>query len=216
VVGQLVFEARYEPSAAACREVHVHFGAAPDTCEKLAADPARVLAETGALASVRAVLERYRLQDELTALGGHAPALPPSAYLSFQCYVEGDGAQERALPFSLDGIALVAGEVRVAPPKGFAQRYDAIARALVRGFHYGALLSEAGLEPPAQGSLDAAFAGKDYLLSRLYSLGDVDLYLDPTWISTRPDLLEVYPYQRHLKNYVTIFRRQFAQQKGRL
>jgi hypothetical protein len=215
VVGQLLFEARYEPAAAACREVHVHFGAAPDTCARLAAEPERVLRDAGALPSVRAVLERHRLESELVALGRHAPALPAGAYLGFACYFEGDAPSSRSFTFTLDGQSLAAEEVR-ARPRGFVERYDAIARALVHGFHYGALLSEAGLEPPARGSLDAAFAGRDYLLSRLYSLGDVDLYLDPSWIASRPDLLEVYPYQRHLKNYVHMFRRQFALERGRL
>jgi hypothetical protein len=215
VVGQLLFEARYEPAAAACREVHVHFATAPDICAKLESEPVRVLGEAGALADVRAVLERHRLQEELSALGGRAPSLPAGAYLGFSCYIE-DGAKSETLhSFALDGVALQAAEVH-AQPHGFADAYDPIARALLHGFHYGALLSEAGLEPPAHGSLDATFAGKDFLFSRLYSLAEVDLYLDPSWISTRPDLLDVYPYQRHLKNYVEMFRRQFSRQRGRL
>ena len=34
-------------------------------------------------------------------------------------------------------------------------------------------------------------------------------------IADRPDLLEVYPYQRHLKNYVQMFRRQYRRERGR-
>jgi hypothetical protein len=220
VVGQLLFEARYEPAAASCREVHVHFGAPPDTCEALAANPEAVLTRFGALAPVRAALARYRVAEELVALGGRAPAASPEVFLSFQCYVE-DGARATTLHrFSLDGYALDATSSHVAPLADdatlFTDRYDALARLLVRGFHYGALLSEAGLAQPAAGGLEASFAGKDYLLSRLYGLENVDLYLDPSWIGTRSDLLEVYPYRKHLKNYVQIFRRQYARERGRL
>jgi hypothetical protein len=109
--------------------------------------------------------------------------------------------------------------VRVAPPAGgaalYTDRYDAISRLLVRSFHYGVLLSEAGLESSTQG-LESSFKAHDYLLSRLYGLSNVDLYLEPGFMATRPDLLEVYPYQRHLANYVQMFRRQFHLERGRL
>ena len=47
-------------------------------------------------------------------------------------------------------------------------------------------------------------------------LDSIDLYVEPGFLATRPDLLEVYPYQRHLKNYVQTFRRQYLQTRGRL
>ncbi len=231
VLGQLLFEARYEPAAAACREVHVHFGSPSDICEKLAARPESVLADVGALSSVQAVLERYRLANELRALGGRPPAAEPTSFLSFQCYIEGEapsqptprsaqGPMRKSHALSFAGQVLVAEEVRIAAPAAeaaiYTDRYDALARLLVRGFHYGVLLSEAGLQPPGEGGLEASFVGKDYLLSRLYGLGNIDLYLEPGWIAARPDLLEVYPYQRHLANYVQMFRRQFHGERGRL
>jgi hypothetical protein len=92
-------------------------------------------------------------------------------------------------------------------------RYDALARLLAPGFHYGALLSEAGLD--ASGGTTTAFAGRDFLLTRLYRLDGVDLYLDAGLLAERPDLLEVYPYQRHLRNFVQLFRRQYARLRGR-
>lgn len=220
VLAQLLFEARYEPAAASCREVHVHFGAPEDVCAQLAAQPEAVLARWGALTPVRQTLERHRLAHELVALGGRPPSVEPAQFLSFQCYVEGGGAGHQSHAFSLAGHALSAEEVRVAPsPEGaalYTDRYDAIARLLVRGFHYGALLSEAGAQHPAEGGLEASFVGRDYLLSRLYGLGSVDVYLDPGWLAGRADLLEVYPYQQHLKNYVQMFRRQFKSARGRL
>jgi hypothetical protein len=44
----------------------------------------------------------------------------------------------------------------------------------------------------------------------------VDIFLEPDWLSRRTDLLEVYPYHLHLKNYVRLFRKQYLLARGRL
>jgi hypothetical protein len=222
VLAQLLFESRYEPSAGYCRELHVHWGAPPDACARLVAAPEKFLAESGALGSVRAVLDRYRLGEELVALGGPKQRLTPSAVVSFHCYVEGSGAAERkSTPLSLGGYAFSAEELHIQPSPAnatlYIDRYDAVARLMVNGFHYGRLLSEAGLgDEPAAPGMQASFSGHDFLLGRLYGLESIDIYLDPGWMAQRPDLLEVYPYQRHLKNYVLTFRRQYLRERGRL
>ena len=214
VLAQLLFESRYEPSAGTCREYHVHWGAPLDTCKRLVANPASIVST---LDDVRAVLERYRLGRDVLTRQAQKP-LDPSAFVSFSCYFETDHRERSSYAFDVGGQRFTAEELQAPPAQGTLaiDRYDAVARLLVRGFHYGALLSEAGLESaPAEG-LQAAFAGRDYLLTRLYGLDSVDLYLDAGWLAQRPDLLEVYPYQRHLKNYVQIFRRQYRRERGRL
>lgn len=206
VVAQLMFESRYEPAAASCREVHVHWGAALDTCKRLAADPRALLAST----DVATVLERERLSRQ------H----PSGAFITFQCYFEDAAQALTSTPFDFAGHHFTVAELHVPPsPAGatlYTDRYDAVARLLAPGFHYGALLSEAGLDARATGGMQAAFAGRDYLLTRLYGLDAVDIYLDPGFMTTRPDLLEVYPYERHLRNYVGLFRGQYARLRGRL
>jgi hypothetical protein len=220
VVAQLLFESSYEPAAGYCREFHVHWGAPLDACQQLAKNPEGFLASSSALDSVKVVLDRYRLGKELAALGAQKPPLEPQAFLSFQCYFEGGTEERKNTPFALAGYHFAADELRVPPsPPGalvFIDRYHAIAELLVHGFHYGRLLSEAGLEQGAATGLEASFAGRDYLLTRSYELDSIDIYLEPGWIAARPDLLEVYPYQRHLKNYVQTFRRQYRQERGRL
>jgi hypothetical protein len=220
VVGQLLFEGRYEPAAGYCREYHVHFNAPPDACDRLAKSPEAFLSGASVLSEIRTVLDRQRIGQELAAVGTPRPTLDPSAFVSFQCYMEGDGAGRRSTAFTLDGHRFTAEELRVAPsPPGatlFVDRYDAVAGLLARGFHYGNLLSEAGLAEDSGDGLETSFAGTDYLLTRLYELDSVDLYLDPGWLQRRPDLLEVYPYQRHLKNFVQTFRRQYRRERGRL
>src|SRR5262249_38171530 len=53
VLGQLLFATRFGPPPASCREVTVHWGAPPDACARLVADPTGFLADAGALDSVR-------------------------------------------------------------------------------------------------------------------------------------------------------------------
>jgi hypothetical protein len=205
VLGQLLFEIRYEPAAGTCREFHVHWGAPLDTCKRLAANPEAVLSST----DVRNVIARDRAGRE-----------PLSRIVSFQCYFEGDTAAPTSTPFTFAGQPFAVDEIHVPPsPPGatlFIDRYDALARLLVRGFHYGALLSDAGIDSASANGMQAAFGGHDYLLTRLYGLDSVDIYLDAGWLAGRPDLLEVYPYERHLRNYVQLFRRQYTRLRGRL
>jgi hypothetical protein len=209
VLGQLLFEIRYEPAAGTCREFHVHWGAPLDACKRLAANPEGALSAAGALGDVRAVLERDRAGRE-----------PVQRIVSFQCYFEGEAAAPTSTPFTFAGQPFTVDEVHVAPSPAdaalYIDRYDAVARLLVRGFHYGALMSEAGVEPGSAAGMQAAFGGHDFLLTRLYGLDSADIYLDAGWIAQRPDLLEVYPYERHLRNYVQLFRRQYARVRGRL
>src|SRR5262249_53088214 len=159
-----------------------------------------------ALKSVRETLERYSLGKQLESLAARQRPLEPSSIVSFQCYIEGDGPERKSTDFSLDGFRFSAEELHVPASKEgsvvYADRYDAVAKLFVRGFHYGALLSQAGLEQSPAGGTEVSLARRDNLLTRLYGLEGFDIYLDPGWIADRPDLLEVYPYQIHLKNYV--------------
>ena len=210
VLAQLLFESRYEPAAASCREVHVHWGAPLDACDRLAANPTAALQAASARGDIDAVLERWQLARDRE----------PGAVISFQCYFEGGEAAHKSTPLSYAGHAFTVEETRVPPSTPasllYVDRYDAVARLLVHGFHYGALLSDAGVDAGASAGLQAAFAGHDFLLTRAHSLDSLDIYLEAGFLAARPDLLEVYPYERHLKNYVQIFRRQFERVRGRL
>jgi hypothetical protein len=210
VLGQLLFESRYEPAAGSCREYHVHWGAPLDACDRLAANPDAALKAASARGDIDAVLERYQQERDRQ----------PDAFLSFQCYFEAGDAAHKSTPFTFAGQRFTVDEERVPrSPAGatlYVDRYDAVAKLLVHGFHYGALLSEAGVDSAASDGLQAAFAGHDFLLTRAHSLDSVDIYLDAGFLAARPDLLEVYPYERHLKNYVQIFRRQYERVRGRL
>ncbi|HEY2515210.1 MAG TPA: hypothetical protein VGI39_30295 [Polyangiaceae bacterium] len=220
VLGQLLFEATYDPAAGHCREYHVHWGAPLDACAKLAQDPAAFLAQDGSMASVKATLERYRVESDLAALGGVKPPDDPSPFFSFQCYFEGAAEPRKSTPFTYAGRSFTADELRVPPARAdaalYIDRYDAVGNLLVAGFRYGSSLDEGALEESAPGGVGASFVATDDLLTRLYELESIDLYRDPSWIEKRPDLLEVYPYETHLKHYVQVFRRQYRRVRGRL
>jgi hypothetical protein len=220
VMAQLLFEGTYESPAGHCREYHVHWGAPLDACRSLAANPEAFLAGASALDDVRETLERYRIAGDLASLGAPRPPPDPSSLLSFHCYFEGDPRERASTPFALAGWKFAAEElsVRRSPPDAalYIDRYDALSRLLVSGFHYGRLMSAAGFDSRAAAGLESSFAGPDFLLTRLYELESIDMYSDPGWLMNRPDLLDVYPYERHLKNYVQVFRRQYRRQAGRL
>lgn len=215
ILGQLLFETRYEPSAGDCRELTIHWGAPADICTRLAANPAQVLVADGVLSDVRAVLEREGARKEL-----HPTAPLPQGYLSFACWIEGGGPSQRSFSFVLDGRGFTAHEIHVPPADPAAElhsdRYNWVAKLLAGNFHYGALLSEAGAQHAASGGLEAFFEPSDYLFSRTFGMESHDIYLEPGWIVRRRDLLEIYPYELHLKNYVQIFRRQYRLLRGRL
>jgi hypothetical protein len=220
VVAQLLFESRYEPAAGYCREYHVHWDAPLDACDRLASQGETFLEGSDALESVEAALDRFHLERDLEPLSSRRSSLEPPSFISFSCYFESDRPQRRTAEVSVLGQRFEAEIVGIpqAPESATVDtdRYDAISKLLVHGFHYGALLSEAAVEQHGSEGIRAALGGKDFLLSRLYELESFDIYLDPGWIVDRPDLLEVYPYQRHLKNYVQMFRRQYRLERGRL
>jgi hypothetical protein len=91
VLGQLLFATRFGTTAS-CSDYVIHWNALPDTCRRLAADPIAVLVRDGALASIRAVLDRRARQLELgalaAALGRPAPPIPPAAaaIVSLSCF----------------------------------------------------------------------------------------------------------------------------------
>jgi hypothetical protein len=238
VMAQLLFEATYDDAAAHCREYHVHWGAPVDACERLAANPDAFLKGDAALDDVRKTFERYQVEGDLVSLGGPKPP-DPTSFLSFSCYIEGAGGAQPArdhaapgveagpertsTPFalaSIGGLRFKAEKVRVPPSPAtdtlYIDRYEAVGRLLASGFRYGSFFSEAGLDQGGGEGLESSFASADFLLVRTYELESIDIYLDPGWIASRPDLLDVYPYERHLKNFVALFRREYRRERGRI
>jgi hypothetical protein len=104
-MAELLFESSYEPAAGSCREYHVHWGAPEDACQRLAKAPEAFLGQSGAMTDIRATLDRQRLVTQLDSLAAKEPAqksqrqLDPTAFVSFQCYVEGESPHRLSRPW---------------------------------------------------------------------------------------------------------------------
>ena len=79
-----------------------------------------------------------------------------------------------------------------------------------------ALLSAAALDQGSQEVPAAAFSGRAGYLAKLDFLASTDIFLGHDWVRTRADLLDVYPYHLHMKNFIEVFRRQYRLERGRL
>jgi len=216
VLGQLLFATRFGTTAS-CNDYVIHWDAPADACARLAAAPARFLAGQGALASVRAVLDRRRRQIELAALaerrGIRPPAAPPpaSAIVSLACLVvdpSGDGiATGRTV--TLDGEALALRELRVREVRGAGDGpidvYVALATLLA-----GRAVAPLRAAPPALPP------GDDFPLIRADQLVDLDPFAGARAPLSRAELVEVYPFEAHLRGFVEAFRRRYLAQRGRL
>jgi hypothetical protein len=225
VLAQLLFNPLYRPVVAQCDELAVHWDAPADACARLAADPSAFLDEEGALDAASEILERRRRRLELVPLQERAVAVAAARrVISFQCLIVGEGAETTApieRQATLEGEPFSVREMHLAPLAGDGgsqvRMYKAVAALLADGFGYGRLTSTQTIgAAPEDATLAASFQDTRLLLSRLDLLRDADLFLGNAWLIERTDLLEVYPHHLHLKNFVELFRRQYALHRGRL
>jgi hypothetical protein len=224
VIDQLVFNPAYQPVIAQCGETIIHWAAPPDTCARLVGEPRAVLAEHGALVPITELLAWRRRKAELAAL--HLRELgepePADRIASLQCLMFGDADEpvvERSV--AVDGQQLRVRWARMRPlgTDGGSQikLYKRLAALLADGFGYGRLTSNESISArPEDATMLAAFGDPALFLTKLELLRDADLFLGNEWLTDRPDLLEVYPYHLHLKNFVEVFRRQYKLHRGRL
>lgn len=154
----------------------------------------------------------------------------PSEVVSFQCFMQRDAqadAKDMKLKvnhFRLEKTNFSATteyfQLKDSKGKNQIAMYDELSKLLERRFHYSRLSSRSDFNVEKTESdfiNDAKFLEQpDYLLSRLEILKNVDIFLGNEWVLERDDLLKVYPYHVHLKNYVTSFRTRYTESHGRL
>jgi hypothetical protein len=219
-----MFNPAYKPVIAQCGEVIVHWGAPPDTCARLVAQPRETLAQQAALASVDELLAWRQRKAELARLhlrelGEPAPA---DRVASFQCLMFGEADQPPTdREVAIEGEQLHVRAIQMARLGGDGgsqiRLYKRVAELFADGFGYGRLTSAESVSAQAgDATMVASFRDPELLLTKLDLLRDADLFLGNEWLTDRPDLLEVYPYHVHLKNFVEIFRRQYKLHRGRL
>jgi hypothetical protein len=230
VLGQLLFANRFGTTAS-CTDYVIHWDAAPDTCQRITSDPLAALDRGGALASVRAVLDRRVRQLELVALaealGRPPPLIPPAAaaIVSLSCFVvdpavasgAGGAGGATGTTVAIDGDAIGVREIRVPAVRtgdsGPIDVYAALAD-LLGGRDRSVAGAAAAAAAPAPEPVE--LAGDDFLLARLDPLLDGDLFRGARAPLSRPELVEIYPFQHHLHGFIDGFRRRYLVQRGRL
>lgn len=225
VLAQLLLNPIYRPTVAQCEEIIVHWDAAPDACERLAANPRGFLEDHDALDAIAGVLAWRRNKEELAPIAKHATTLaPPARIISLQCLIFDEASAARSpieRTVTIEGEELRVRETRMKPltADGASQirLYKHLAALLSAGFGYGRLTSNQAVGArPEEVTMAASFREPAFLLTKLDLLRDADLFLGNDWLAERPDLLDVYPYHLHLENFVEIFRRQYKLERGRL
>lgn len=148
VLGQLLFATRFGTTAS-CTDFTIHWSSATDACTRLVADPTGFLADSDAMASIHAVLDRrarqLAMRDLAAALGAPAtlPEPPPArAVTSLSCLMF-DGPRPAATKtIVVEGETLVVRELHAAPifPTGSGPIavYQAVALVLSGSRYAGA------------------------------------------------------------------------------
>ena len=136
--------------------------------------------------------------------------------VSFQCFMQGTvskaSSKEGVVSLRNANLKVKARYIPVIDGKSGTQLslYGELSKVLESGFHYSRLTSRSDINIENRGAdsiEEGDFLDKPtYLLSRLEVLKNVDIFLGNEWVLERGDLLMVYPYHVHLKNYVNSFR----------
>ncbi len=148
VLGQLLFATRFGTTAS-CSDFTIHWSSAADACTRLVADPAGYLADSDALASIHAVLDRrarqLAMRDLASALGAPAtlPEPPPArAVTSLSCLMFDGPRPAVTKTIVVEGETLVVREVHAAPiaptGSGPVAVYQAVALVLAGSRYAGA------------------------------------------------------------------------------
>jgi hypothetical protein len=212
VFGQLLFASRFGTTAS-CNDYTIHWNAPADACAQLAADAHALLARDGALASVRAVLDRRRRQLALIeldrTLGRPLPAPPPpvSAIVSLQCLAIDHAGKPTSTAVTIDGEPVAVRELHIA-----AVRTDTDG-PIDAYLDLAALLAGTDRPPPrAPEALDTS----RFALTSLDTLVDTDPFAGARWPLADPSIAAVFPYEHHLHAFIESFRRRYLPQRGRL
>ena len=124
-------------------------------------------------------------------------------------------------PVVIDGHRFAVRSSVVAPfgagVRDQVRLFRAVSSLFAPGFVYGRLQSAQSLaEVDAERAAAQRFADRTSLLTKLELLRETDIFVGHDWIDARPDLLSVYPYHVHLRNFVEAFRRRYRLSRARL
>lgn len=144
--------------------------------------------------------------------------------VSFQCFMQEKKSRSKRSKVELNGTDFLVRTRYFSEVEGDGNTqismYREFSKILENRFHYSKLTSRSdidiGIEVASGPGDKELLVDPSYLLTRLEKLKNVDIFLDNRWVLERDDLLDVYPYHVHLKNYIKSFRAEYGQSRGRL
>jgi hypothetical protein len=219
VLGQLLFATRFG-TPASCSDYTLHWGAPTDACDQIAKDPEGFLGSHDALKPIRAVLDRRRRQSAIRALSaalGHPATLPeppPAGHVaSVACFTVGAPASVNGRSITIDGETL---QLRSASTPAIASTIDLYAD-LARMFAGSAASAAAPTNAKTTTTPEAPLDDAAFSLASLEPFVALDPFTPDVHASiAKPDVAEVYPFDKHLHAFVEGFRRVYFAQRGRL
>lgn len=146
--------------------------------------------------------------------------------VSFQCFMQANSPNQptKKNQFKFDDTDFTVRTRYFPVVENFGESqiamYNEFSKVLEDRFHYSQLTSRSDVEIESVSS-DPADKEKyleepSYLFARLDILKNVDIFLGNSWVLERDDLLGIYPYHVHLRNYVNSFRAKYQERHGRL
>ncbi|MEZ4361009.1 MAG: hypothetical protein R3B48_12570 [Kofleriaceae bacterium] len=226
-LGQLLFASRFGTTTA-CGNYRLHWGAPPDACARLRRDPSGFLRAEGAWGEITRVIDRRRRQVELgelaARLGRPRPPPPPpvSAVVSLQCVsfgAAGTATELGGAEVVVDGERLDVRQLARAPLGPSAeQQLELLAQLaqLLAGAGLGSVSADATRPTPAAPSAERVLDGEALALARLEALEEVAPFAGQRWPLRRAELVEIFPFQSTLAEFIDGFRRRYFAQRGRL
>ncbi len=171
--------------------------------------------------------KKQQIQIDTSKIASNKHFREKTDLVSFTCFMQDDvnKAKQTTISTRVNGTVFPV-DTRTFPAldgggESQLQIYQQFAKALNRNFHYSHYKSRSNLNVETDAADkqtdDNQFLLEDnYVLSRLFVLNDVDIFLENDWVLERKDLLEVYPFHVHQQNYIDSFRIEYQQDHGRL
>jgi len=146
--------------------------------------------------------------------------------VSFQCLMQQSKFNKKVSEnsFKFDGTRFNIKTRNFHPKQSNSESqvatYRELSQLLESDFRYSRLTSRSDIsvkDAAAEASDNRRILnGPSFLFSRLDILNNVDIFLGNEWVLERDDLIDMYPYHIHLKNYVKSFRTTYKEHHGRL
>lgn len=235
-LSHLLFSPAVGKNSYYCRPFMIHWAAAANTCAEIMAQGEAALDTFGIRDSVTAVMERQRLEEShpppvpQAKPGQQLPGKPPEAEesqasankkararVSFHCLMShGSSTATRGTlklagqTFTVDAVVLPA-----PGPDGLFPTHELFAattQAFVADFNYTNLDRNAPLSlSEDRFRNEIARAGNELMLAKFELLRSSDVLAGDQWVYRYPDFMDVYPWQPHMANFVSRFRRAYQQ-----